>query len=123
MASYQQPNLYAYKSDSATIQVGMAVKAGSDEAHVALAAAATDKVIGLAMSPVSAIEDVLEVAAPGGGAKGLLGGTVAFGDFLTSNAAGKLVATTTANDKVIAQALQAGVADDLISVQVTSFNY
>jgi hypothetical protein len=123
MASYPQPNIYTYKSDSATISVGMVVKAGSDEGHVALAAAATDKSVGIAMSPVTAAEDAIEVAMAGGGAKGLLGGTVAFGDYLASDAAGKLVATTTANDKVVAQALQAGVVNDLISVQVVSFNY
>jgi len=123
MASYPQPNIYAYKSDSATISVGMVVKAGSDESHVALAAAATDKSVGIAMTPVTAAEETMEVAMPGGGAKALLGGTVAFGDFLASDAAGKLVATTTANDKVIAQALQSGVVNDLISVNVVAFNY
>lgn len=123
MASYPQPNIYTYKTDSATISVGMVVKAGSDESHVALASAATDLAVGIAMSPTTAVEDAIEVAMAGGGAKGLLGGPVAFGDLLASDASGKLVATTTANNKVIAQALQAGVANDLISVMVSPSNY
>lgn len=43
-----------------------------------------------------------------------LGGTVAAGDWLTSDANGKAIATTTAGDNVIGRAEQPGVADDVI---------
>ena len=122
MASHLQTLLVgAFKSDG-VIAKGKAVKMGTDEKHVAKATAATDKVVGLCMGDVAAADDACEVAMFGG-AKGLLGGVVAAGDFLVADANGALVATTTANDKVIAQALEAGVADDLIGVLVCHFNY
>lgn len=123
MASHSQPRIVAFKSDTASIAIGSVVKAGSDKSHVAKAAAATEKAVGIAMSLVEAAEQAVEVAVQGGGAKGLLGGTVSFGDFLASDSDGKLVATTTANNKVIAQAMEDGVANDLIAVEVVSFNY
>lgn len=43
-----------------------------------------------------------------------LGGTVNAGDWLTSDANGKAIATTTAGDNVIGRAEQPGVADDII---------
>ncbi|MFC3442555.1 DUF2190 family protein [Sphingobium rhizovicinum] len=43
-----------------------------------------------------------------------LGGTVNAGDWLTSDANGKAIATTTAGDGVIGRAEQPGVADDII---------
>lgn len=123
MASHSTVRSIAFKSDTASIAIGSVVKAGSDKSHVAKASAATDKAIGLAQSLVESAEQAVEVALPGGGAKGLLGGTVSFGDFLASDSNGALVATTTANNKVIAQAMEDGVSGDLIAVEVTSFNY
>jgi surface antigen len=43
-----------------------------------------------------------------------LGGSVQAGDWLTSNADGKAIATTTAGDNVIGRAEQPGVAGDII---------
>ena len=43
-----------------------------------------------------------------------LGGTVSAGDWLTSDANGKAIATTTAGNQVIGRAEQPGVADDII---------
>ncbi|QNG47418.1 DUF2190 family protein [Sphingobium yanoikuyae] len=43
-----------------------------------------------------------------------LGGPVSAGDWLTSDANGKAIATTTAGDGVIGRAEQPGVADDII---------
>lgn len=122
MSSHAPANVLTFLADG-VISKGMVVKAGSDRKHVAKATAATQKAVGLSMSTTTAAEEAMEVAMPGGGGKALLGGTVSFGDFLASDAAGKLVATTTANDKVIAQAMEDGVANDLISVTVVSFNY
>lgn len=123
MASHRAINAVAFKSDTASIAIGSVVKAGSDKSHVAKASAATDKAIGIAQSLVEAAEQAVEVAMVGGGAKALLGGTVSFGDFLASDSNGALVATTTANNKVIAQAMEDGVSGDLIAVEVVSFNY
>lgn len=43
-----------------------------------------------------------------------LGGVVAAGDWLTSDANGKAIKTTTPGDQVIGRAEQPGVADDII---------
>lgn len=48
--------------------------------------------------------------------KGKLGGTVAQGNLLAADTSGKLVVATTGN--IVAQALEAGNADDLIYVVV-----
>jgi hypothetical protein len=121
MSSHAQPNCLTFKAGAA-ISKGMAVKPGADNSHVVKAAAATDKAVGLALCDAAAAEDKVEVALPGGGAKALLGGTVSFGDLLASDAAGKLVATTTADNRVVAIAMEDGVASDLISVHVVVSN-
>lgn len=122
MSSYAEPKILAFKAAGAISQ-GMVVKPGADKSHVAKATAATDKNIGLAMCDTLNAEEIIEVALPGGGGKALLGGSVSFGDLLTADSNGKLVATTTANDRVIAMAMEDGVANDLISAHVVASNY
>lgn len=121
MSSYAQPNVLTFKADGVIIK-GAAVKAGSDKAHVAIAAAATDKIVGIALNATTAAEDLVEIALPGGGSKAKAGGTVSFGDLLTADADGKLVATTTANNRVVAIAMEDAVVDDLFSVHVVVSN-
>lgn len=122
MASIMTPNVLTFKAGAA-IAKGCVVKPGADKDHVLVSAAATSKNFGIAQNAAVAAEDLVEVALPGGGAKGLCGGTISFGDLLTADADGKLVATTTANDKVVAQALEDGVVGDLISVLCVNSNY
>lgn len=120
MASSREPIIYAYKADAA-ITKGMAVKQGTDFKHVAKSAANTNKHIGVAQNDAVSAEDVLEVAMPGGGGKGLLSGTCSPGDFLTGDTSGKLIVCDGAGDVVIAQALQDGADGDLIDIQVVLF--
>lgn len=54
-------------------------------------------------------------------AKVKLGGTVGIGAWVTSNAAGEGIATTTNLDVVLGRALEAGVAGDIIAVQLGVF--
>lgn len=122
MSAHAQPNVLTFKADG-VISKGQAVKAGSDRDHVAKATGATQKIKGLAMNTTSAADDKVEVALPGGGTKGLLGGTVADGDFLTSDASGNLIMTTTTADRIVAMAMEAGVAGDLIAVHVVIAAY
>lgn len=117
-----EPKIYAFKADGAVAK-GKAVKAGSDSKHVAVASAVSDKLIGLAQNDVTTAEDLIEVAVPGGGAKGLAGGNISFGDFLTVNGNGKLVASSTANDHIIGQAMEDAVDGDIFSVNVIAGNY
>ena len=116
MASSLAPRIQAFKSDGA-IAKGSAVKLGTDEKHVAVGAAATDSLIGLAQSAPAAAEDVTEVAVSGGG-KGLAGGTIARGDKLTSNGSGALIATVVASNRIVGHAMEAAVVGDIFSVQI-----
>lgn len=118
MASTLEPKILSYKADAA-ISKGMAVKLGTDTQHVAKGAANTDKCIGIAQSAPTTAEDIVEVAVPGGGAKGLLGETVTGGELLVSGTDGRLVKANNAGDHVVAKALDAGVANDLIDVMPT----
>lgn len=118
MAASLAPIIQVLKTDTATISEGMAVKAGTDDSHVGLGAANTDRCIGIAQNATTAVEDPVEVARPGGGGKGLLGGTVSKGDLLVSDASGKLVKAQAAGNHLIAMADAAGVLNDLIPVLV-----
>lgn len=117
MASSQSPNVYSVLADAA-IAKGKAVKIGTDFKHVAVGAANTDRCVGILQTATTAAEDVAEVAYPGGGAKGLLGETVAAGDDLVSHTDGTLVKPNAEGDQIIARALQGGVAADLVDVVV-----
>lgn len=61
--------------------------------------------------------EVAEVSTLGGGAKGVAAGTIAAGDYLKSDAAGKLVIASTAGDLVIARAMKSAVANDIFEIQ------
>ena len=124
MSSYSEQKILTFNSDVAVIAAGSVVIAGTDRAHVALGSGATQKAIGIAQSAVSAIGDKVEVAMPGGGGKAKLGvGGCAFGDYLACDASGTLIVTTSANDRVVAMAMDAGSAGELVAVEVLSFNY
>lgn len=81
---------------------------------VVKAAAATDKLLGTSDSLDHATGDLVDVAI-GPVPLVRLGGTVAAGDALTSDANGKAIATTTTGDRIIGFAEIAGVADDIIT--------
>lgn len=117
--SYSAPRLYGFKSDDAACVLGGAYKAGSDDKHVTKATAKTDKVKGVCMTEVGqvlAVEDPLELALQGGGAKGLLHGTVVDGDELVWDGTGFVVAATT--DYVSAKAMKGGASGEIIPIEV-----
>lgn len=117
MASHSPSNALTFKCGAA-ISKGMCVKPGSDTLHVIKSAAATSKNLGIALNTTTTAEDKVEIALPGGGAKALLGGSVSFGDLLTADSAGKLVATTTPGDRYVCMAMDDGSAEDLCAVHV-----
>jgi len=117
MASTFAPQIQTFKADAA-ISKGMVVKFGTDSKHVAKSALATNLNIGVAQSAPTTAEDLVEVALPGGGAKGLAGGSITKGDLLTSDTAGKMVSTTTPGDRVIGVAMDDASADDLFDMFV-----
>lgn len=112
---------------------GILVKFGADDDTVVPAAAATDKVIGVAYVPTgqdlpiehgSAVPAA--VASPGdpvdvvmvGIANTRYGAAVARGDRLISNASGKAIPSAAITDVIIGVATVSGVADDLGCVLV-----
>lgn len=119
MASSLAPKIQMFKTDTAVLHQYRAVKAGSDKEHVAEATANTEKLVGISQSADTvAVEDLVEVAVPGGGGKACCGGSVSFGDLLTATTAGKLIATTSNADHSIAVAMSDGVSSDVIPVVV-----
>jgi hypothetical protein len=119
MASSSEPKVYSFLA-AAALAKGKAVKAGADNAHLVVSAAKTDLSVGIVQNTVTAAEDTIEVALPGGGAKALLGGTAAVGDLLAPTTDGRLIVTTTAGDRYIAMAMEAGVIGDMIGVEVVA---
>lgn len=83
---------------------------------VVVAAAATDLICGIIRTEAGSGEGVAYQFL--GTAKVKLGGTVAVGDFITSDSAGKGIATTTDGNRTIGMALEAGVANDIVEVQL-----
>lgn len=121
MSSCSTPRYKTLKSAAAQ-EAYTFVKPGADRAHVAQATAATDKITGIAQTKADGAEESIEVAGPGGGAKLRLGGTVTAGDLLTSDASGRGIATTTANNRAGAVADEDGVEGDIIGVEVQISN-
>ena len=117
MASSSTPRIQIYKADGA-IAKGKAVICGTDDDHVAIGAANTSKCIGVLQSAAAAAEDLVEVALPGGGGKGLLGETVSAGQLLVSHTDGTLYKVNSSGDRVIAMAMEGGVSGDLINIEV-----
>lgn len=90
------------------------VKAGTAAMSCVKAAAATDKLLGTSDELDHVTGEVVDVAVIPV-AKVRLGGTVAAGDPLTSDANAKAIATTTTGNRIIGFAEVAGVADDVIT--------
>ena len=121
MASCSTPREFTFIADG-VIALGKAVKIGSDNGHVVVGAANTDKCIGIYQgAATTAAGDSAEVALIGGGAKAKLGEGVSAGAYLVSHTDGTLVKANTAGDHVCAIAMEDGSADDIIAVEVVCF--
>lgn len=103
------------------ISHGILVKPGGTAGQVVAAAAATDKIVGVAyvVDPDGAASsgEVLDVV-QGGVADCKAGGVIAAGDLLTADASGQVIATTTAGNRLIGVAQTAAASGDLIPVLV-----
>lgn len=98
---------------AAAIAGYLIVKPGAGTNDAVISTAATDKHLGTADELDTPQGEMVDInLAPIGTVR--LGGTVAAGDLLTSDANGKAVATTTPGHRYIGIAEQAGVANDLI---------
>ncbi|MGR3179930.1 MAG: hypothetical protein ACUZ8E_17960 [Candidatus Anammoxibacter sp.] len=88
-------------------------------ANVVIQAGAGDQAIGILQN--APLEDEAAVVASiGGGAFAVAGGTITAGASLKSDGAGKLIATTTDGDFVVAVAITAAVLDDVIHVDIVN---
>ena len=118
MSSILKPFVATYEAGAA-IAKGKAVKL-TDKKTVVQVSATTDNSIGVAQNAAVNVGDLVEVAHPGGGAKGLAKATIAVGDILGHNADGSLQKLASASDKIIGQALDSAVAGDIFALQVLS---
>jgi hypothetical protein len=119
MASFPVPNniLNLPAAGDLSSNQYAAVSLGASGVGVALTDA---KAIGFLMNAPEAGE-VCEIASIGGGAKGIAGGAITQGDYLKVDS-GNVVVATLPTDNVVGQALQDGVAGDVIAV-LPLFNF
>lgn len=97
----------------ATVELYRIVKPGTAAGSCIKAAAATDKLLGTSDELDHVTGEVVDIAVgPVPFVK--LGGTVAVGDWLTSDASGRAIATTTTGNQVIGRAELAGVSGDIV---------
>lgn len=107
-------------ADAAIATRFLIVKYGTDVDHAAITTAATDVPLGICTDEAAAAEDPVNVFLLGAQnftGKVTLGGTVAVGDNLTSDGAGKGIKATVQGSQIIGQAMVAGVSGDLIEFE------
>lgn len=102
------------------------VAAGSSERGVVQAASATNKILGVLDHPRGAVlNDQVAISVGSGEVVSVMaGGAISVGNYLTSNSAGRAIATTTAGQVVRAVALEPASANgDIIRVLLTYFHH
>lgn len=92
---------------------------GSNE--VVLAAAAADSIVGVLQN--APVENQEALVAVGGTCKVIAAGDISKGAWVTSDGNGEAVATTTAGNLVIGQALQSAVDGDIFEILLTKFHH
>jgi hypothetical protein len=116
MSSYSQPRLKAFKAGSAITGYTF-VKFGADEKTV-VPCALNERAIGIAQCDQANVGGPVDVALPGGGAALKISEDVALGKLLTSTAGALGEVADAAGEWVGAIAHKAGVANDVIAVEV-----
>lgn len=112
----------------ATAALGRGILVKLASGNVVASAAATDATIGVTENSCEAGETVsVRLVNAQGTMQVKLGGTVAVGNLLVTNASGLAIAGTQAiagaqpTSRVVGLALEAGVANDIIEVELMSF--
>ena len=116
MSSYSQPRMLTFKASEAISKYLFVIQTADE--IVEQCDGAGEKMIGISMSETSEADQAIEVAIQGGGAKITLGGTVARGDLIKTDANGKGVVSSTNLDVYGARAMASGVVGDIIPVEV-----
>lgn len=118
MAIFQQGNVLSRKSGAAlTLDLDQYTIVKTDASgFIVKAAAATDALLGTLMTIGKASGDTVSVGVrnASGTLKVRLGGTVAKDAYITSNASGLGIATTTAGNEILGRAMEAGVSGQVI---------
>ena len=109
-------NLFRARMAEGNVAEFLIVKAGTAAMSCVVAAAATDKLLGTSDELPHVTGEIVDMAV-GPVPFVRLGGTVAAGDALTSDANGKAIATTTTGNRIIGFAEIAGVANDVITYE------
>lgn len=118
MAKYIEHRLISMiATNDLTGKAGYAVALDTSNANqVVLANAQTAPAIGILLTEGKAGDVVGVILGQVGTARAIYGGTVSIGNALTADSTGKLIATTTAADQVIAIAKEAGVSGEMHEV-------
>lgn len=117
-----QFNTSGHKGFVATAALGEGVLVKLSSGQVVVSTAATDKSVGVTTHSCEAGEVVdVRLLSAQGTTKFKAGGNVAVGDLLASDADGEVVATTTATHRVVGQALEAGVDNQMIEALTCNF--
>ncbi len=117
--SLKNPILSLERLADGAITEGQILKPGAAAGDAAAAAAATDKLIGVAEH--DAADNATVRVQHMGRARVKAGGTIADGDPITSNASGQAVVAAPAagvNNRILGFALQSAVSGDLFSVLI-----
>lgn len=115
-ATFTDGDHYTMKSAAdLSLKKGYIVK-DNGSGLLVLSSAATDKHLGVLADGGRLSGDACDIVLVNGQGtyKGVAGGTIAVDDFLTANASGQLVTTTTGGDRVIGRARKAAVANQFV---------
>lgn len=93
----------------------------ANDSSVILAAAATDPIVGVLQNKPKAAQAAIYRFI--GTSKVIAGGTITRGDFVTSDANGKAVTTTSSSNATLGIALMSAVSGDIFEVQLAVGRY
>lgn len=109
--------VFTSTNDLSTKQYFIVKLDASNANQVVLAAAATDKFIGVLMDNPKALDRAtVRMRSAQGTFPVVAGGTINIGDAVTSNASGQAITTTTGSDQILGTAVVAAVSGDVFEV-------
>lgn len=110
-----------YQAGAANLARGLAVVQGADDNHVVAAAAANANAFGIVEESTVNVGDAVSIIMSGE-AVAVYGAAVAAGQYLITDAQGRLVPSAAAADNVVARAISSGaVAGDYGVVRIGPF--
>lgn len=109
------PSAYDFTQSGTVLQPNYLIVKVNSSGQITPATAATDKFIGVNFDlPKVGMPGQVRLSTASGTSNVQVGGTVNPGDYLTSNASGQAITTTTSGNNILGQALEAGVNGQII---------